>query len=471
MKNYYRLNDRYILRGWEKLPYAIIDTRTDKAEFIDAEHMNALNWCNGNIDITIPLVSDNERAIIHEYVSRGIVEPCEHGQVISRNQEYKFYPVRYVKSVQWSITGKCNFRCKHCYLSASTAKFGEISHDEAMYIISQLEECGIREVKLTGGEPLVRSDFWDIVDALIEHGIRITQIYSNGALVNEKFIDGLTSRGLHPAIYISYDGVGWHDWLRGVKGAEAMAERAIKLCTDNGFHVIADMCLHRHNKHTINESVKRMVSLGASLIRIGGIQNTGSWKENNEADNALSTDELFSLYYDYLPQFFSDNLPIGLWFASFFICNYGMNEFHIPNYMEKSNPDSCICGIRSDMYISPEGRVLPCMPMAGTILNDRMPFIKEKSLAECINSSAWFNIVNLRVRDYWAANDECRNCEYASVCSPGCRATALEYEPDNYMAKSPVLCTLIKGKWPEKIITLMKRIKPEFECVNLRNRQ
>lgn len=373
MTNYYRLNDKYILRGWEKLPYAVIDTQTDIPEFIDAEHMNALKWCNGNTDITIPLISDDERTIIYEYAERGIVEPCGKGQSITKEQEYKFYPVRYVHSVQWSITGRCNFKCRHCYLSSPRAKFGEPSHDEAMYIISQLAECGIRQIYITGGEPLVRSDFWEIIDSIIEHGIRITQIYSNGALVNEKFIEGLISRRLHPAIYISYDGAGWHDWLRGVKGAEAMAERAIKLCTDNGFHVIADMCLHKYNQHTIRESVKRMALLGASLIRIGSISNTGSWKENSEADNTLSADELFKLYYDYLPQFFGDNLPIGLKLGAFFIYNNELNEFSIPGYMENLTPDSCLCSARMNMYISPEGRVLPCMPIADTILNDRMP--------------------------------------------------------------------------------------------------
>ena len=210
MTNYYRLNDKYILRGWEKLPYAIIDTQTNTPEFIDAEHMDALKWCDGNINITIPLVADNERKIIHEYAARGIVEPCEPGQGISKEQEYKFYPVRYIKLVHWSIAGRCNFKCKHCYLSASTAKYGELSHNEVMNIITQLEECGIKSIDITGGEPLVRSDFWEIVDSLIEHGINIRNIFSNGALVNEKFIDGLTSRGLQPIILISYDGKGWH---------------------------------------------------------------------------------------------------------------------------------------------------------------------------------------------------------------------------------------------------------------------
>ncbi|MBQ7594028.1 MAG: radical SAM protein [Synergistaceae bacterium] len=249
-----------------------------------------------------------------------------------------------------------------------------------------------------------------------------------------------------------------------------MTERAIKLCSDNGFNVIADMCLHKHNQHTLRESVNHLASLGAYFVRIGGIHNTESWKENNEAENSLTFEELFTLYYDYLPHFFEDNLPVSLQFGCFFVYNHhNPNEFYIPGYMEHQKPNDCICGCaRTNIYITPEGRVLPCMPMAGTIVHDKMPLIQEKGLAECINNSFWLNIVNLRVRDYLAANDECRNCEYQEKCSVGCRADALETYPDNYMGKSPILCTFIKGGWPEKIISLMKKIKPEAECINLK---
>ena len=465
---YYRLKDKYLLRGWKKLPYAIVDSETGHAHFLMPGQMEALELCDGSFDVSAPFIPDDLKHEISEFEKHGYIEECRQGDVLKPNQEYRKYPSRYIADVQWSVTGKCNYHCKHCYMSAPDVNAHELPHDAVMEIVNQLAECGVMSVSLTGGEPLIRDDFLEIVDALTERGIRISQIYSNGALVNEKFIDGLTSRGLKPLILISYDGVGWHDWLRGVPGAEKMAERAMKLCADNGLKVAADSCFHRHSMHTIPESVKRMASLGASIVRVGGIQNSGSWKDNNEAGITPSDDELFRLYYDYLPHFFEDNLPVDLWLGAFMIYNYELNEFYIPGYMENKKPDDCLCSFRTDMYISPEGRVMPCMPMAGTILHDRMPLIQEEGLAHCINDSFWFNIVNLRVRDYLAANAECRNCEYRSVCSTGCRASALEDSPDNYLAKSQTLCTLIKGKWPEKIIELMKRIKPEAECRNLK---
>ena len=167
MESYYRLKDNYILRRWEKLPYAIVDENSESAAFIDGKHFDALKLCNGKIDTGLPLISDEARTIIHEYEEQGIVESCSPGQSISEKQKYKYYPVRYARMIHWSITGKCNYKCRHCYLSAPDAKYGELSHDDIMRIIPQIKECGINVVSLTGGEPLVRSDFFEIIDGLL----------------------------------------------------------------------------------------------------------------------------------------------------------------------------------------------------------------------------------------------------------------------------------------------------------------
>lgn len=106
-------------------------------------------------------------------------------------------------------------------MSAPDAKYGELSHEQIMSIVDQLIGCGVMEVSLTGGEPLVRRDFMEIVDALLAGGIRITTIYSNGKLVTDKLLDQLAEREIRPEFNMSYDGVdGWHDWLRGIPDAE-----------------------------------------------------------------------------------------------------------------------------------------------------------------------------------------------------------------------------------------------------------
>lgn len=85
-------------------------------------------------------------------------------------------------------------------MSAPDANAVQLSFDEIKEIIRQMSECGVIDVDLTGGEPLARSDFLDIIDELIDKGIRIKQLYTNGALVNEKLLSEFQKRHVKPSI-------------------------------------------------------------------------------------------------------------------------------------------------------------------------------------------------------------------------------------------------------------------------------
>lgn len=114
-------------------------------------------------------------------------------------------------------------------MSAPEGKYGELSHEQCVNIIEQLSAAGIAQVSLTGGEPLVRRNFLDIVDALLAKKIAVRQICSNGALVNDQLLDQLARRGIRPEFSVSFDGVGCHDWLCGIASAEKSAIDALKL--------------------------------------------------------------------------------------------------------------------------------------------------------------------------------------------------------------------------------------------------
>ena len=108
---YYKLNDEWLLRGWEKLPYALVDRRDGSAHFIRKSEMQALQYCNGAIDMDIPLIPEECRKLLPILIEQGIVHQCEPGDRIQPKQEYRFYPNRYIRTAHWSITGKCNYRC------------------------------------------------------------------------------------------------------------------------------------------------------------------------------------------------------------------------------------------------------------------------------------------------------------------------------------------------------------------------
>ena len=459
---YYRLKDNFVLRGYEKLPYALINLNNGYAEFMDAEAMRVIDLCDGSVDLSMPFIPESTRKLIHTLEEHNVIEQCKAGHGLTKKQKYRKYPARYISQAHWSITGKCNYKCKHCYMSAPDAKLGELSHETIMNIIQQLSDCGVYSVSLTGGEPLVRSDFLEIVDALLERDICIKEIYSNGALVNEKLLKELDDRGIHPKFDMSYDGEGWHDWLRGIKGAEDIVNRAFALCRDMGFPTGSEMCLHQHNKHTLRASVKHLGSLGVRSVKTNPVSDVGEWKKNGYGES-IGMKELYQLYLDYIPQYYEDGMPMGIMLGGFFMASPRQpDNFDIPSYKPACEPSTmCMCGhARHVMYISPESRALPCMSLSGMNIQQEFPLITEQGLAKCITDSRYMKLIDTRASEYFSLHEDCKNCKYSLCCYGGCRADALTVDETDIMGKSPGSCELFRGGWVDKIIDAVKKARP-----------
>ena len=448
---YVRLKERFELRGWDKLPWALVDRQALSPRFIRREEMDALRLCNGRVDLDIVPAGLRELALRFEQL--GIVERCEPGAAIEPQQEYRRYPSRYIRTAHWSVTGRCNYRCRHCYMSAPDARLGELSRESAMYIVDQLAECGVRSVTLTGGEPLVRRDFLEIVDALLERGMTIPTIYSNGRLVTDGLLDALAARGIRPEFNMSYDGPGYHDWLRGVPGAEACAEAAFLRCREHGFPTGAEMCIFGANKNSLRESVRRLAGWGCRSLKVNPVGNVGAWKEGGYGE-AIGMEELFGLYLDYIPQFYEDGMPLSIQLGGFFAASPRRpGQYDIPLLRPCGEPgSSCICGhARQVMYISAEGRALPCMALSGMELQNEFPLIAELGLSKCLDDSRYMRFINTRVSEYLEHNPGCAGCEYAHTCAGGCRASALESCQEDVFAPDPYACGLFRGGWEPRI--------------------
>ncbi|MBQ9595347.1 MAG: hypothetical protein IJR35_05740, partial [Synergistaceae bacterium] len=80
---FYRLKDNFVLRGYEKLPYAVVNIKTGAANFIDGNMMNALEYCNGNIDLSLPVIPEEVREYIAIAEKAGVIEPCEQGHALT----------------------------------------------------------------------------------------------------------------------------------------------------------------------------------------------------------------------------------------------------------------------------------------------------------------------------------------------------------------------------------------------------
>lgn len=195
---YYKLKDDLRLRGWELLPTGIVRHLSQEIDFLPPAVYRALQKACGFLPADSALFSPEEREMLAELCQAEILEKSETPAPLSQVQKYRAYPNRFLYAVHWSITGNCNCRCRHCYMSAPSKKIDEPSLDDCLDIVRQMEAAGVRTVSLTGGEALIRRDFFTIVDALLEADILITTVMSNGLLVNEKTLDEFERRGIKP---------------------------------------------------------------------------------------------------------------------------------------------------------------------------------------------------------------------------------------------------------------------------------
>ena len=467
MNNKYILNKNIKLRGWKLLPYALVIAPNNNVEFIDKDTFDILSLCNGKIDFDYPIFDDETRNKLLILEKKGAITKSLYHESLEEDQEYKYFDNRFIRSALFSITGRCNCKCKHCYMSANDAKYGELSKEEIFAIIDQLKECGIYSVQITGGECLVRSDFFEIVDKFIENDISISKIYSNGLLVNQKLLDELKKRNLHPVIDMSFDGVdGWHNWLRGLDYAFDRVDKAFKLCRDNGFKTAAEMCIHEKNKHLIRESINYLASVGCRAIKTCPVSDVGEWHKNNYG-KSIEIDELFNIYLDYIPHYFEDKPDINIQLGGFIlIYSRDLSRYYLPSLKPCSDPEThVICShARNTIYISAEGRALPCMALTGMDIQNDYPLINELGLKKCLNDSSYLSLITRTAKEVFDKNDKCKNCRYQSNCLSGCRASALEFHPGNIDSIDEAVCKMYNEHWFETIDNVVKSCNPNCIC-------
>lgn len=132
--------------------------------------------------------------------------------------------------VAWNTTRRCNLRCVHCYTDSYNRRYaGELTTEEGKALIDDLADFGVPALLLSGGEPLVRRDLFELAAHARERGVRIT-LSTNGTLINEANARRIREAGFN-YVGISFDGIGeTNDRFRGMEGAFDLALRGVRNC-------------------------------------------------------------------------------------------------------------------------------------------------------------------------------------------------------------------------------------------------
>ena len=108
----------------------------------------------------------------------------------------------------------------------------------------------------------------------------VGELNTNGYFINQESLDRMKALGCNPLIKISFDGIGWHDWMRKREGAEKDALRAIELCIKNGFSVKVQTNVNRKNLDSMLKTMELFDKMGVGETRIIRTTEAPRWVQN-----------------------------------------------------------------------------------------------------------------------------------------------------------------------------------------------
>lgn len=446
---YFQLNPDLKLRGWLDIRHAL-QGRTGMLHILPQAAVDAieLSWTGipANYPIMLPAQQEALRFLVKhdagKYLDR-CVEPLP-------EQRYRQAPCNAVVSIHWSITGRCNLKCRHCFVEAPDAAYGELSLAECIDIMDQMNEANIASVSLTGGEPLVRPDWWEFYRSLQERQIAVSCIYTNGLLVTEKWLDQFAE--IEPekiGFSLSFDGIGHHDWLRGREGMERHAIDAISLLVGRGYPVEIETALYKDNLGSIPDTCALLHQLGIRAWKLSGMSASGAWLDY-AAEHSASGNELSQCYVKTLNRFQELGRPFSLQMDHRYACTKAGEKGCSPAVHGDGSEQAlkrpvCSCA-RLHPYLLPDATLMPCMPLANCGLDGRMPNLKENRLTEILKrGTEFFDFISITPEELFQRQEKgkCASCEHRSQCCGGCRAKA--YGAGDLFGADPDACDFFKN--------------------------
>ncbi len=458
------MNEEIALRSWRLVPYAYYIRGQREAVGLRREEFELLSMCDGQHELP-------DSDLLDRMMRRGMISRCEGGEALTEWQKPRICDNRYFPAMNWMITGRCNYNCLHCFNAADNSRLQtEFTREEAMRLIREAEQCGVNAITITGGEPTMHPFFMDIIREIHKRGMYVMELNTNGAFFTQQLLDSMKEAGCFPRIKISFDGIGHHDWLRNKQGAEEETLRAIRLCVDNGFRVMAQTNVHRLNIHTMLPTMKMLNSIGVEHTRIIRTSEGPRWLQN-AGDACLSMRE----YYDGMLEMASEyiktdcKMSLDIWQ---FMCVYPLSRRYIPRpiiYNEGEYKDSRpVCrGNRGLIAVTSSGDVVPCNQMSGFYQKHgyHLGNVKTDGLQPLLQDSTYLCEVCTTVGQLKSENDTCAACPVFSYCAGGCRAIALALTDDR-MGVDPAKCLYFREGYLEKTEQAMQGYTSTLEGVH-----
>jgi mycofactocin radical SAM maturase len=301
-------------------------------------------------------------------------------------------------NLTWEVTLACNLRCAHCLSASGQPAPRELDTAEALQAVEQIHRAGVFQVNFGGGEPFLRPDFEQILDACHERGL-VTCISTNGTLIDRARVKRLSRSGL-VAIQVSLDGAleATNDVIRG-EGTHRGATEALKFLADSPIPTSINTVLTATNAleipalHELSKSLR--VAFRVSRFRPSG-RGAVRWESLRPSPAQL--------------------VAFSSWLTSTAGVRTGDSFFSLTQ-QERQGLGLNLCGAaKLTCCLGPTGDMYPCAFL------QRKEFwagsIRESTFQEIWDSSEIYaSFRNLRIHS-------CESCQRFDQCHGGCPAVA-----------------------------------------------
>ena len=359
-----------------------------------------------------------------------------------------------LRLVAWEITRRCNLACPHCRASAIDEPYeGELSTSECFSVIDDIAEVGRPTIIFTGGEPLLREDFFDIAAYARAQGLGVA-IGSNGTLLDERIATKMKNIPISRlGVSLDFPEARDQDQFRGMPGAFEATLRGMEVCRRHGIEVQINSTITKLNVHHLDQLLTLALKCGVVafhpffLVPTGRGKNMKAWELSpQEYEHTLRWiyhrqvelgEQIFLKPTD-APHYVRVMLEVG---QEGVLRGRGIPEKssiflgfprRVPSRIEDSAgckmnsiTRGCLAGI-GFCFISHVGRVQGC-----GYLDVEAGNLREQKFGDIWQNSPLFG----ELRDYSKIKGKCGLCEYKTVCG-GCRARAYEATGD-YLEAEP----------------------------------
>lgn len=338
------------------------------------------------------------------------------------------------------VTASCNLRCAHCRRT-TVSPTDQLSFGELTKLAHELAELGKPVVVLSGGEPLLRKDIFEIAKTISSLGLTVCMA-TNATLIDEATAAMIKASGIKRCA-VSLDGATAHvhDAIRGIAGAFEMAIAGVRNLISQGVEVQINMTLTRSNAKHLRATYELARGIGAVAFHAFLLVPTGCGAQiaSDELMTAVECEEVLNELCELMatgelqvratcaPHFYRIAVQRGLLKSQSEIHHGGHNDAahealgHLHRFTRGCLAGSGVC------FISHNGYVMPCgyLPLyAGNI--------RTQPIREIWHNSELFR----RLRDGSLLSGKCGACEFKLICY-GCRARAY-FATGDFMGEEPL---------------------------------